>query len=246
MNIQGQTKATENQIEQTKPNVERSSNLLSGYIAGSMNGGINKVMSWKQVMAGERHREMRLQTRIKLLTPLTPAYMPLRIKLSTFLCHIVECGTMRKLYSSKGGTTETKIAEMPNFGGKIIPKCLYSNGESVDSINYSDTTLWRDGILGDFIPRINPRNGTAYGDIVLPKINALNARAFFAVYNDYLRNKEYDEELIEYKGDTVSDEEWNRYFLTTEAGMTPNQYFKRAKKIIAIIQIIVQICKGGK
>lgn len=231
MNVQGQSKATENQITANKPNVEKSSNLLSGYISGSMNGGINKVMGWKQIMAGERHREMRLQTRIKLLTPLTPAYMPLRIKLSTFFVPYSRVWDNAEAFTAqRGGTTETKIAEMPNFGGKIIPKCKKVENNNQYNINYSDTTLWRDGILGDFFPRINPQNTEAMGDIIMPKYEALNARAFFAVYNDYLRNKEYDEEVIEYKGDTVSNEEWNRYFLTTNSDLTPNQYFKRAKK----------------
>lgn len=32
-----------------------------------------------------------------------------------------------------------------------------------------------------------------------------------AIYNDFLRNKEYDEKIVEYNGNTVSNEEWQSY-----------------------------------
>ena len=68
---------TVNQISAEKPNVQRSDNELDGYIANSFNGGHNRTIAWKQVMAGERHKEYRLQGNFKMLTPKTPMRQPL-------------------------------------------------------------------------------------------------------------------------------------------------------------------------
>ena len=38
---------TVNQIENDKPNVPNSANILTGYIANSMNGGHNRTIAWK-------------------------------------------------------------------------------------------------------------------------------------------------------------------------------------------------------
>ena len=72
-----------NQIESTKPNTPRTDSILSGYIANSMNGGHNKTIAYKKIMAGEKHKEYRVKMNIQMLTPKTPTYQNLKMTIRT-------------------------------------------------------------------------------------------------------------------------------------------------------------------
>lgn len=70
--------------------------------------------------------------------------------------------------------------------------------------------------MSSYIPRVGI--GQQLNDnenIEAPPINALGLRGFVAIWNDGLRNKEYEEERMEYLGDTVGDNEFKKYFWTS-------------------------------
>lgn len=202
---------TKNQISNAKNNIPKSDTILSGYIAGSMNGGHNKVIAWKQVMAGERHKEYRLNASFKMITPKTPSYQNLYITFRTYFVPNIRVWTNAEKYTAqKGGASEIKIKEIPNLGGKTLP---IIEGDDVN-LGLQNTTAWRDAYISSYIPRIGNFNtvtdpDTFFGE--LPSVSVLPLRGRKAIYNDFERNKEYDTPLIEYKGDTVSDAEWQSY-----------------------------------
>lgn len=226
---------TTNQISQEKPTVPRSTNMLVGYVAGSMNGGHNKVVAYKQVMAGERHKQYNLKMHIKMLTPLTPTYQNLKMTIrSYFVPNIRVWENAEKYTAQKGGTGIEKVKEIPNLGGKTIP--VMENYEKQDSYTLiSNTTWWRDSYISSYLPRIGK---FIYGsqevseNSTLPKISVLPLRGRIAIYNDMERNKEYDEEIEEFKNDTVSEQEWNSYLpnienldITTMRARKANSYY---------------------
>lgn len=228
---------TTNQIENQKENVPRTVNVLSGWIANSMNGGHNRTIHWKKVMAGERHREYRLKMNIKMLTPKTPTYQQLKATVRTyFVPNSRVWDNAEKYTAQKGGSTTEKIAEIPNLGGKFLyyPAANVTTGESITTL-LSNTTTWRDSFISSYVPRIGKtqelnvmNDGLPYG--YLPKISVLPLRGRIAIYNDYERNKEYEEERTEYKTDTVSEQEWESY-LPYNVGNDTNQISNKIENL---------------
>lgn len=229
--IQHQKPFTVNQISNDKPNAPRTTTVLSGYIANSFNGGHNKTIAYKQVMAGEKHMAYRLKANIQMLTPLTPTYQNLKCTIRTyFVPNSRVWKNAEKFVAQKGGASEIKISEIPNMGGKQIP--YYEDGSGEFTL-FSNMEIWRDAFISSYLPRIGWNNSQTAGNIganfnTLPKVSILPLRGRVAIYNDMERNKEFDEIRQEYNDDTVSQAEWNSY-LPLDAGQL--EYFTmRAKR----------------
>lgn len=231
-----QKPATINQITNTKPSVMKNANVLQGYIANSINGGMVKTIAYKKILAGEKIGEYRLRLNVKLLTPKTPAYQQLK---ATFTAVYVPDSRVwtnsEQFYSQKGGATVTKITAKPNLYGRQLPY-LYLDEDLEELTPYkwiTETTLYRDAWISSYIPRCvqfgqyNANNGK------LPSIDACLIRGFKAIYNDVIRHKEFDTEMFEYKGDTVTDAEFASYFPvnTTDQELKDPQFqFIRGKR----------------
>lgn len=200
---------TTNQVKNIKPSITKNANILGGTIANSINGGHVKPIHYKYVMAGEGHFQTRIRMNLKMITPKAPNFCALKGTLRAFFVpHSRVWKNAEKFLSQKGGDTEIKIKEIPNIGGYGVATITDENGQNLTRL--TDTTLWRDSYISTYIPRYQTgptEDGTPY----FPKISVLPLRGFRAIYNDYLRNKAYDEEVQEYNEDTVSPEEYNSY-----------------------------------
>ena len=208
-----QTPATKNQIENVKPNVEKTETLLTGFIANSMNGGHNRTIAYKRVMAGEKHKEYKVKLHIKMLTPFSPAFQRLQMTIDSYFVPDSRVWTnAEKFYAQNGGTETEKIEEMPNLGGYKIPLLSNEQDETYYTL-LSNSMQWRDSWISSYIPRMGVFGYSTSNPSfnLLPKVNALPLRGRIAIYNDFERNKEYDEELEEYKTDTVTQNEFNSY-----------------------------------
>lgn len=215
--INEQSPATKNQITNEKPSIIKNANVLQGYFANSINGGHIKPITYKYIMAGEKHMEYRLQASIKMLTPLTPCYQRLK---AVFKAYFVPNSRIwdnaEKFLSQKGGSTEAKIKKIPNLGGMTIPQIKTGGNPDFLNITILDTDLWRDSWANCYIPKyltglVGAENET------FPEYSILPFRGFKAIYNDFERNKEYDNELEEYKNDTVTDAEVKSIFSPNDA-----------------------------
>lgn len=225
-----QSPATKNQISNVKPDVIKNANILTGYLANSTNGGILKPIAYVPVMAGTKILDYRLRMNLRLITPKTPAYQKLK---ATFKCYFVPNSRVwtnaEKFTAQKGGATEIKIAEEPNFGGKILEFTLSQTENPVFRV-ITDTDIWRDSWISTYLPRYQTgaSDNTIY--VELPKVSALPARGFKAIYNDYERNKEYDIELQEFKDDTVSQAEYKTIMpsmTSLDDNVVSQSYYKR-------------------
>lgn len=203
-----------NQIESQRPNVEKVPTVLSGYIANSMNGGHNRTIAFKKVMAGERHREYKMHLRIRTLTPQTPAYQNIKMTIRSYwVPNSAVWKNAEKYTAQKGGSTEEKIIEIPNYGGKKFP-LIYSENYKVAS--YQHTTSFRDHWMSSYIPRVGynevyEEQNQEQAEKPLPAASILPLRGRICIYNYLERNKEYDTELPMFDGDQVSTQEWNSY-----------------------------------
>lgn len=230
--INKQKPTTKNQIQAQRPNIPRTESLLTGYTAGSMNGGHNRTICWQRVMAGERHKEKRWRGQIKLLTPQTPAYQDLYITFDTYFVPDSRVWDNAEAYQAqRGGASEIKITEIPNLGGKEIPLI---QDETVSKYTLlSNTTQWRDSFISSYLPRMGiygyQINQQPRVYATLPKVNVLPLRGFIAIYNDFLRNKEFQEEVQEFKTDTVSNKEWTR-MLPKDDMLEMDYLFSRCRK----------------
>ena len=206
---------TTSQVSNEKPNVARSDNKLDGYIANSFNGGHNRTIAWKQVMAGERHKEYVMHLKIRTLTPLTPPYQQLKCTIrSYFVPNSRVWENAEKFTAQKGGSSEIKIKEIPHIGGQDIPYVL--SDDNTQNVNLMNTVYWRNGWISSYIPRMGTMEIGENADdntlaFTLPKISALPLRGRIAIYNDFERNKEYDVEIQEFKSDRVSFTEFQSY-----------------------------------
>ena len=230
--IQEQKPYSVSQIESTKPNVPKSTKVLSGYITNSFNGGHNKTIAYKKIMAGERHNAYRLKTCLQLLTPLTPAFQTLRATIYTYFVPNSRVWTnAEKFTAQKGGATTQKIESYPNFGGKRYPNVKIGN----DYYNITMTEKWRDCFAASYMPRVGVLTPMQREDQAseIPAINALPLRGRIAIYNDYERNKQFEPELSEFKGNEVSQIELDSYMplysenidLYEMRAKAPNSYY---------------------
>lgn len=209
MDINTNTPYTVNQVANTKPNVPKSDNLLVGFVAGSMNGGMNHTITYKKVMAGERHKEYKQQLKISTLTPLTPTYQNLTCTLRAYYVPNTRVWENAEKYTAqKGGSAENKITEIPNIGGKELWKAMLDDDSGY--VMSTQTTAWRDSFISSYIPRIGEFETDGI-QIIMPPISALPLRGRIAIYNDFERNKEYEPAAMEFNGDTVTDFEWQTY-----------------------------------
>ena len=203
---------TTNQISNNKPDIIKNMNVLQGYIANSMNGGMIKPIAWLPIMAGTNAADYRLRLNIKMLTPKTPVYQKLKLVLKTFYVPNSRVWkNAEKFTAQKGGATENKIKEVPNSSGLEMYHINYYGDKQDEILNVimTDTDLWRDSWVSTYIPRYQTgaiNLGTGNSAITkLPKFNILGLSGFIAIYNDRLRNKEYDKKLEEHDGDSGLD-----------------------------------------
>lgn len=236
-----QTAFSNNNVRSPRANLPKSATMLEGYLGNSLNGGHNKTIYYKKIMAGEKHYETGMQLRIKMLTPLTPAYQDLKCTIRTyFVPNSRVWDNAEKYEAQKGGATEIKIAEIPNLGGKNIPYMITNPNETdptlIEAVNIFSTESWRENNASSYIPRIG--NGfiemeSDFQQGQMPAISVLPLRGRIAIYNDFERDKRYSEAVQEYKEDTVSNAEWERYVaknqndweLMVMRAKRPNSYY---------------------
>lgn len=209
--IQEQKPATKNQISNNKPSVFKNANFMEGYFANSCNGGMLRPIAYKKVMAGEKIYDYSMRIRISMLTPKTPVYQRLK---ANFKCFFVPDSRVwknsEKFYSQRGGATEVKIKEIPNLGGISVPS--WTDETASQDIIYTDTDYFRDSWVSSYVPKYQTGSVASGTYSILPKYNVLPLRGFVAIYNDFLRNKEYDTALQEFNTDDVSSDESGFYF----------------------------------
>ena len=216
---------TTNQISNSKPNVPKTSVMITGHVANSVNGGMFKPIAWQKVMAGQKVKQYNLQAKFHLLTPLTPAYQKLKATIYSYFVPNSRIWTNAEKYTAQnGGASEEKILNIPHLGGKAIPEVATPDTSEnyPNHTNLSNTSIWRDSYISTYLPRMGinkKRDNTSTGNgtrdqYVLPNVSVLPLRGFKALWNDMVRNKEYETELTEYKGDTVENAEWQSYLPT--------------------------------
>lgn len=237
MDIRENKPWTKNQVTQEKPNIKKTFEALSGYFASSMNGGHNKTIGVIPVMAGTPIKEIKLPSNWQLLTPLTPAFQNLNLTIRTyFVPNSRVWKNAEKFTGQLNNATGESPMEEPNIGGKKIPTIINNDGDKKTLL--TDTTIWRDSFISSYIIRFGGfESRTIESQFefydTLPKITVLGLRGRVAIYNDFERNKQYDEEETEYDTDEVSEAEWNSYlplnknkydFYTMRAKM-PDSYY---------------------
>lgn len=223
-----------NQIEQNHPNVERTFNLLEGDIAGSLNGGHERTITYKRVKAGERIMLMGANMNIQLMVPKTPSFQRLKA--------VVKCVNVpdvrvwdnaMEFWAQGGGSSEIKVTEIPHPVGLQFP-LVYSD-DNTALISYQETTAYRDSFLSSYIPKMGVgimedviQQGQRIPYNKIPPINILPIRADVAMYNDLQRNKEYMPKRQEFHGDTVTLTEMNSYIMSDTRDM--DYFFRRARR----------------
>ena len=233
-NPKNQVPYTLNQIEQTKPNVERTFNLLEGDIAGSLNGGHERTIIFKRVKAGERIMLMGSNMNIQLMTPKTVSFQRLKAVIKAVIVPDVRVwDNAMEFWSQGGGASEVKVKEIPHPVGLQWPEVYADDRTAI--VSYQETTAWRDSFISSYFPKegvgiiedVEPQNqNKPYNRI--PPYNILPIRADVAMYNDLQRNKEFQPKRIEYHGDTVTQAEMNSYIMRDTRDM--DYYFRRARR----------------
>lgn len=225
-----QTPGTVNQITNEKPNIERTFNKMSGTLGGSLNGGHNKTIAWFRVMAGTRIENYQIPIQLKMLTPLCPPYGSGLTATARF--YFVPDSRVWKnsedYYAQNGGSSKTKITKKPTLLNKKIPFVMIVENQD-EKVCLTETTQWRDSWISSYLPRIG------YADVYdreefpwvdkgasLPDYDACLIRGRIAIFNDFERNKQYEEKRQEYDGDTVTEQEWNSYITVTPNDLVKN------------------------
>lgn len=245
-NINLKEAATVNQISNTKPKAPYTTNVpLVGDIGGSMNGGVNHVITCIPIMKNQGIKEYGINAKFHMLTPKTPAFQKLNITFDAyFVPDTAVYDAAEEFQSQKGGTTKEKIKKLPNFNGQSEEAFQLNTLTNKDTGQYivmiQNSTLWRNCFVSSYLPRISSKYGIIdqgsteikYYFPFFEGINAIPLRGYVSIYNNFLRNKEYEEEIPEFKGQTVTQAEVLNYqpnFTATENGRDGDYYQGRAK-----------------
>lgn len=223
----------ENSISNKKAELPHTRNLIQGFHANSWNGGFLRPIAFKKIMAGEKIENLNISGVMRMLTPKVPPIQGLKTIFKVFFVpNIRVWKNAEKYMAQKGGSTKSKIKEVPNTSGKFI---TMAKKEDNKFIPLTDTTIWRDSWMSSYIPRIAA--GTEYETlnnslIAMPKMTVLPLRGFIAIYNDYLRNKAVGLEMSEFNEDTVSEIEWSNIMPNPEQWFTGGGlvYMPRGRK----------------
>lgn len=211
--INTQKPATKNQIKSEKPDIIKNANVLDGYFANSINGGFIKTICYTPIMAGTGAIGYKIRLNLGALTPKTPNYQQIKCVLKCFFVPNSRVWNGWEKFDAQIKNPLTpQVIEEPNIGGQLL-NFIVNQEEGSGTVGYNivDTDIYRDSWVSSYLPRFQTgRQGTAQTvkEIPYPKYSILPIRGFKAIYNDYLRNKEYDNELEEFKTDTVSEPEW--------------------------------------
>ena len=211
--INTQKPATKNQIKSEKPDIIKNANVLDGYFANSINGGFIKTICYTPIMAGTGAIGYKIRLNLGALTPKTPNYQQIKCVLKCFFVPNSRVWNGWEKFDAQIKNPLTpQVIEEPNIGGQLL-NFIVNQEEGSGTVGYNivDTDIYRDSWVSSYLPRFQTgRQGTAQTvkEIPYPKYSTLQIRGFKAIYNDYLRNKEYDNELEEFKTDTVSEPEW--------------------------------------
>lgn len=222
-------------LKNKKTPVPRTPVQLTGYLANSFNGGHNKTIAYKQVFAGERHKEYKVRLNMKMLTPLTPTYQALKCTIRAYFVPNSRVWDNAEAFQAQNPSNANTPKCYPNLSTVSIPFL----GSSDEGITYpiTNTQIWRDLFISSYVPRLfsidtkedtHQNIGTTKSDQpYFPKINALPLRGRVAIFNDYERNKEYQTEIEEYKNDEVTYEELQNYLpIDPSTGeIDPNKWF---------------------
>lgn len=222
-----------NQIEAEKPAVKRSFNLFTGNIAGTLNGGHERTIMYREVMADERIAAEGANLFIATLTPKTASWQRLKAVVRVYKVPYERVWkNYSKFAAQNGGSSEIKIQEMPNLAGKFLPLC--ASDDSTAFVAYQETTAFRDSFISDYIPRMGCGVTSEAGSPntpwrKVPAMQALALRGSVAIFNDMQRNKQYTPAVTEYiNNDTVTDAEWNSYIMQDTREM--DYYTRRARR----------------
>lgn len=202
-----QTPNRENSISNDKAKIPTTKNLLQGFYANSWNGGFIRPIAYKKIMAGEKIENLSLSGVMRMLTPKVPPIQGLKTVFKVFFVPNIRVWKNAEKYTAqKGGSSKTKITEVPNTDGLKIPNVP---GAESKFIPITDTTIWRNSWISGYYPRIaSGAKQETNTELNMPKLSILPLRGFKAIYNDFLRNKAIMPEMTEYLDDTVSSTEW--------------------------------------
>ena len=195
-------------------------NELQGKIETSFNAATIKPIAWKPIMAGEKIEKYSLSGTIRMLTPFVPNMDALSLSIECyFVPHSRVWANAEKFTAAaaRNGIDIKSNVQIP-MTNPVIGYNDRGSGQSPRYIPKTDTTTWRDCPTSTYYPRLGSGfRPTVSGTFAWTKTkcSVLPLRAFFALYNDIWRHKELDTELIEYKVDTVSTAERQRYFPDT-------------------------------
>jgi len=165
--------------------------LEPGKSAITMQGNQLIPIMWKEVLAGEYIKEWKIDNLTRILTPLVPTMDKVFIRVSAFFVPNTRVwASAEKAHASKYDM-EFEYLHSPSFN---IPN-IFLEATTTDNDWYKFTLLQKYGIPNKIKDDI--------------QINILPLRGYRAIYNDFIRNKDYESPLVEWNTDTPSQTEIN-------------------------------------
>lgn len=163
------------------PQKKTTKELKPGTSAISMMGGLLYPLLYKEVLPGEYIRELSIENLTRMLTPLVPTFDKVFMKIDAyFVPHTRVWKDAEKNLANKNDTENRNnhhINKLPTL------EYQYLNTYSTKS-PYKFTLLNRYGIPN------------AYGGTL--KINPLLLRGYRAIFNDFIRIKDYEPKKVEW------------------------------------------------
>lgn len=200
------TPPSETNVKKEDGAISKSYNVeMKGISASTWNGGIMQPVMAKKIYAGTKIKRLTFSGQIRMLTPLAP----LTTKLTTtfkafFVPNSRVWDNAEQFIAHKGQQTTT---EEPSF---TIKKIIFGNypPDSTELTPLTDYDDWRECKMSGYVPRImtgQKININNPGETAIStKISALPFRGYRAIFNDFIRNKQLDSEVLEFTGNSTN------------------------------------------
>lgn len=197
--------------------------VLKGISASTWNGGICQPVAFKKIYAGTKIKNYNISGQLRSLTPLVPLTTKLTTTFKAFFVPNSRVWTNAEKFSAQKSTSGGYTKQEPYVTANAI------TGTGNSALTLTDYIEWRDCIASGYYPRI--LTGTTGTFLTIGgQMSGLPLRGYVAIYNDYLRHKELDPEITEFKTDNISSEELKKYRPTRTGGALNDACLKRRGK----------------
>lgn len=186
------TQISNDQLQQEVVNnpFKTSTWLENGKSVISLQAGVLYPIMYKEILAGEKIETWNIDAITRLLTPLVPTLDHVYVTYDAYFVPHTRVWKDAERALARKADADTKIKYLPYYTTADT-----TEDDQQQSIRVQNTVQWRDTLFARY-GAINKLSDETM-------LNALLPRGYRAIFNDFIRNKEYEKAKVEWNDNEV-------------------------------------------